>query len=344
MCPDQLLQAGEAPEYATDPLCCGIFPSAALAARLRQLPHLRSVQIHRSELVTHGITWDTLLAILLVPHLQEVKLTGMYICPFSESTSGDDLRIDAHALAPITTFHYQILDSPKAVSFEAEVAALAAVLTGLHEGLESLTLTSESAPLSTLARLHWPCLRKLTFYGTPWEAPTPDIAALSMRMPRLRELSFRLYTSSRASVPRIYDDVYLPPHLVRLALSSPNPRDKIFDRLPVTLRALSLRYWPHVHIQQYLCDIGFVFDQPRYDCLLRSSDVLFIIRRCNNLGLDHLEIEYRADEEDEALLRYMVQTFPNITSLKIHRHRSELEDHDVSVVSQADSLTKFTVY
>lgn len=341
-CPDQLRQDGEAPYYATDPVCCGVFPSAALAACLRQLPQLRSLRIHKRELVTHGVTWDTLLAILSVPNLQELKFTGMYICPFSHS--GDDLCIDAHALAPITTFHYQILDSPKAVGFETEAAALAAVLTGLHEGLETLTLTSESAPLPTLAQLDWPCLRKLTFYGTPWEAPTPAIAASSTKMPHLRELSFKLYTPSQANVPRIYDGVHLPPHLVRLALSAPIPQDDVFDHLPVTLRALSLRYWPHLYVQQYLHDIGFIYSHPRYDLLLRSSDILNILRRCSTLSLDHLEIEYRADEEDHALLRYLAQTFPNITSLKIHRYHSTPGECNLSIVSWAAPPVEATAY
>ena len=218
-----------------------------------------------------------------------------------------------------------------------ETAALATALTELHEGLETLTLPSESAPLSTLAQIRWPRLRKVTFYGTSWVASTPIITALLSQIPCLQDLSFKLYTTtSQTQVPRIYDDLHVSPPLVRLVLSAPNPEDSIFDCLPMTLRELSLRYYPHVHEQQYFHDIQFVYDSPRYDLLLYSQDILSILGRCSDLDLEKLEVEYRADESDDTLLRYMAVTFPNVTSLKIHRYRSAMEEQerrDVSIVS-----------
>ncbi|EPS95463.1 hypothetical protein FOMPIDRAFT_1132494 [Fomitopsis schrenkii] len=262
----------------------------------------------------------------------------MYICPASHSEG--DLRVDDHPLAPITTFHYQILDTPEAVGFETETAALAAVLTGLHEGLETLALTSESAPLTTLAQLpqlRWPRLRRLAFYGTPWTEHHSVVAALTTGMQCLRDLSFKLYTTTSQTKIRTHDRLQLSLPLERLVLSEPNPRDAVFEHLPPTLSALSLRNWPHLHFHQYLHDIASdVYDNPRYDILLDSSDGLSVLRRCVGLSLDQLEIEYRADEGEDALLQFMVVNFPHLTSLKLHRYRSALEQRegrDVSAVS-----------
>ena len=49
-----------------------------------------------------------------------------------------------------------------------------------------------------------------------------------------------------------------------------------------------------------------------------------------------LELEYRADEEEDRLLQFVVDTFPHLTSLKLHRYCSVLEQQkqrDVSTVS-----------
>ena len=60
-----------------------------------------------------------------VPHLQEVAFIGMYICPLMYPE--EDIHIDSHSLAPLTSFHYQITHSPWAVNIPTETDALAVV-------------------------------------------------------------------------------------------------------------------------------------------------------------------------------------------------------------------------
>lgn len=211
--------------------------------------------------------------------------------------------MDTHVLAPITRFHSQKLHSPRALGTPTEPTALAVVLTELCESLETLVLTSESVPLAILARVRWPRLRRLAFYGTQWTESRPMSAALPVGMQSLRDLSYELYTNTSEARTQVYDRLQLSPPLERSVLSEPAPLDNVFEHLPPTLRALSLRYWPHLHDQQYFHTTAF-YDNPRYGLVVNSSDVLSILRRCAGLGLDQLGLEYRADEEEGALLRF----------------------------------------
>ena len=54
-----------------------------------------------------------------------------------------------------------------------------------------------------------------------------------------------------------------------------------------------------------------------------------------------LELEYRADEEEDRLLQFVVDTFPHLTSLKPHRCHSVLEKQekrDVSTMSDGHPI------
>ncbi|KAI0727388.1 hypothetical protein C8Q72DRAFT_840733 [Fomitopsis betulina] len=77
-----------------------------------------------------------------------------------------------------------------------------------------------------------------------------------------------------------------------------------------------------------------VYDEPRYDLLLGSADMLSILGRCAGVGLDELSLEYRVDEGEDALLRFVVVNFPRLMSLKLHRYSSVLEN-ETRNVSQA---------
>lgn len=206
-------------------------------------------------------------------------------------------------------------------SFPLEVSALATILEKLCGTLETLALMTESAPLSVMAKLNWPCLRKMVFYGAPLAGP---FIQACFGMHSLRSLSLKINPGEHGMPPVVWSTSSTPtfpwPDLESLTVSYPDPRDEIYDYLPSTLRSLSLRCWHHQHRQLYLFRRDMAY-RPLRQCLLTSSAMLSILRRCSMLTLEHLEVEYAADKEDDALLQYLVTAFPSLQSLKIHRYR-----------------------
>ncbi|KAH9930633.1 uncharacterized protein B0H18DRAFT_992638 [Fomitopsis serialis] len=329
--------------YFTDNyMRCGAFPGSSLSQRLRELSRLRSLTIYKDNSSTHGLSWETLRALLSVPQLHEVKLRWLYFCP--DLRPGEELTIDSPA--PITSFHYRMYHPRDPFSFPSETAALSAALHSLCETLETIVLCSESAPLSTMPHFHWPRLRKLVFYGMPWTTLPAPFVSLCLGMQSLQSLSLKLYATPSAAPQPLWPSgqscAFPWPALERLVISFPDPQDEIYDHLPSSLRALSLRCWPHLHVQRRWRGFGFAWRQ-RDNAMLDSSAMLSILRRCNTLDLDHLEVEYCVDNEDGALLQYVATTFPHLTSLKIHCYQSALgEGRNISVVQIAQSLASLT--
>lgn len=143
ICPDQRFGKGlKKPLFYTDNhLLCGAFPADALADRLRELPRLRSLTIHKTNAVVHGLPWSTLSAILSVPHLRELKVVTIHFCPVLRPE--EQLNVDS--LSPLTSFQYGFAFPAKSEAFPAETAALAAVLGKLCGTLETLALPTEPA-------------------------------------------------------------------------------------------------------------------------------------------------------------------------------------------------------
>ncbi|EPS95188.1 hypothetical protein FOMPIDRAFT_1062863 [Fomitopsis schrenkii] len=308
--------------YTDDFLLCGAYPGAALAERLQELPRCRSVKMHKNNDLKHGLSWDTLLSVLSVPHLRKFELRFQCFCPALRP--GEELSVDS--LAPLTAFRYK-MEYPRDIwFFPSEVAALEAVLGKLCDTLEELVLPSEPAPMSTLATLSWPRLREFVVRGSPstWGALPAPLVLLFSAMRGLRAISFKINPLDNALPPAVWPRGFVHsfpwPELERLMVSYPDPSDELWDHLPPTLRALSLRCWPHVSSQRRFAFLGRMHP-PRFGLVPTSSDLLSILRHCEALSLDHLEIEYRVDDEDEALLRYVVTTFPHLTSLAVLRYR-----------------------
>ncbi|KAH9835698.1 uncharacterized protein C8Q71DRAFT_836425 [Rhodofomes roseus] len=324
-------------DFTDDPMLCGAFPAALLAERLREIPRLRSLTLYKSNTATHGLPWGTLRVILSEPRLRELKLRDFLFCPVLRS--GEEL--DVGFVAPLTTFQYVLYHPRDPWTFPSEMTALAFVLGKLCETLETLILSSEPAPPSTLSRFRWPRLRKLVYYGTPWNSLAKPFVSLCSGMQGLRCLSLKLSpppdTTPQLLWPPDHTGSFPWPELERLVISYPRADDDIYSHLPSSLRALSLRCWEHVCDQQWSWGYGFTYP-PNYDSILRSSTLLSVLRQCKSLNLDHLEIEYIADETDDALLQYIATTFPRLTSLKMHRHRSESEESDISVAHIAHEL------
>jgi len=315
------------PHFTDDLRLCGAYPGAALAERLRELPQLRSFTIHKVNDSMHGLCWDTMSAVLSVPQSREFKVKNLYFCPILRA--GEQLNVDL--VAPITSLQFRMWHPREPFAFPSETAVLSAVLSKLCETLETLVLASEPAPLSTLSQLRWPRLRRIFFYGTPWTTlPAPFVTHFS-GMQGLRCISLKFNPLPRTVPQALWPPGHICsfpwPELERLIISYPDPRDKIYDHLPLSLRALSLRYWYHLYVQRQFAQFG-ASHPPAYDCLLSSSAMLSILRRCSRLDLNHLEIEYRADDEDDALLQHIAMSFPRLISLKIHRYRCHTEKRE----------------
>lgn len=316
--------------WTDNALLCGIFPGPSFASRLRELPNLRSLTMTKHNYEPHGIPWGTVRAILSLPHLRELQMVSLGFCPALRPE--DDLILDT--VAPLTSFRYRLDHPRELISYPSETAVLTTVLEKLCLSLETLVLMSEPASLPDLARLRWPHLRMLVFYGTPFPVAIP-LASLCAGMPALRSLSLKLSATSDAVHQPLWPTGFTGgplPELDSLMISYPDPQDEVFDHLPPTLRSLSLRCWPHADLQQanprFCCDLGAVLD---------GSAMLSILRRCDARALDHLEVEYITDAEDDAsLLGYIAKKFPSLSSLKLGRHRTVDTASSVPVVSTRD--------
>ena len=51
--------------------------------------------------------------------------------------------------------------------------------------------------------------------------------------------------------------------------------------------------------------------------------MLQLLQSCPDLHLIKLELEYRIDDDEEALLKYLAQTFTTLQILEIYRYRPE---------------------
>ena len=67
--------------FTDDFLLCGAYPGAAVAERLRELPNLRFLKIHKRHDQSHGLPWSTLHPILSLPQLRAFELCYLYFCP-----------------------------------------------------------------------------------------------------------------------------------------------------------------------------------------------------------------------------------------------------------------------
>lgn len=335
LCPDQRPEKLRNPLYFTDDRhLCGAFPADALAERLQELPCLRTVTLLQTNTANHGLPWSSLLAILSLPRLLEFKITSSHFCPIMRPSE----QLNVASLAHLTSFQYCIGYPSHSKASPSEVSALAAVLGELCATLEYLDLAPEPVLPSTLAKLHWPRLRALFFYGRAWPSATMPPITLSPVMPGLRDLTINLSDSTPCTMmcPPGRDYIYAWDNLESLCISSPDPEDAIYDHLPSTIRTLSLNYWPHFYVQKHYWLLGFIDNVPSYNAALGSTSMLSILRRCHIPELNCLELEYRADDDDDDLWRYIASAFPQLTHLRIFRLRSvreQEERRDVSVVS-----------
>lgn len=342
-CPDMPLGGdlymGDPPDptllaYATDPVVCCIYDGPTLYEALSNMPDLHSITLGLEHRTVHGIPWPILHFILSLPQLREFSLRFHHLAP---KTPPKHIRL--HHPAPLTSFQHILHDHPSQTTFydagNGEESALFVILDGVHKTMERLALTTEIAPLHAICTtFDWPNLRELRLRGerrTVGNPPLPIIAMFA-NMPRLRVLELKLAHPAGAPLQPIwpigYRTTFPWPELQDLTLSYPGKDDQIYVNLPAALRTLTLQCFPHRTTKYlYVCGDGGL-PHP-----LWSSDVLGILRHCHLPLLRGLELEYREDDADDELLRYLGAAFPLLRQLKVRRYRRVGAEYaDVQVV------------
>ena len=313
--------------FTEDRLLCGIMSAPFLRDVLRAMPLLQSVSLEILAREKHGIAWESLAAILSTPQLRTFTL-GTFL--FSPREAPPETWTDT--LAPITTFRYDQAFRSFLRTYPVQEDNLAFVLARLHRSLESLILPSEIAPLTFLAQTQWPQLRELSLNGVFYPCPghaTPLISVFS-GMPRLRVLTLTLALHEDVDRKRLmfwpagYESSLPWQNLEALTISFPDPDDQIFAHLPPSLRRLSLRCTPHHCLHLWATNPHFFLQSP----ILRASDILGILGKLSTPLLDDLQAEYLADDADSDLLSCIVERFPNLRSLEIHRFLGSNNDSD----------------
>lgn len=312
---------GRVLKFTTNPVVCGVYNGPALRRALSHMPGLRTIVLSHSYKTVHGIPWSVLQFILSLPQLREFSLRFHHFAP---TTPQEDIRLACPA--PLTSFEHTLNDRRPRSTFytpgEGEEHALSVVLAGVHTTLERLALTTEIAPLHAICTtLDWPNLRELRLRGEPRTVGDPPLSIIAMfaHMPRLRILDLKL--TQPAGAPRQpiwpigYQTTFPWPDLQQFTISFPADDDQIYENLPATLRKLTLQCFPH--ITSILRRSG----AEGVSGPLHSSDLLRILRRCDLPLLRGLELEYREDEADDELLRYLGVAFPALRQLKMRRYR-----------------------
>ena len=290
------------------------------------MPRLRSVLVCFSCNAVHGLSWETLLSILSVPHLENFNIQLFNFSPRQRPTTDNGPL----SLAPLKSFRYvQPAYRWWPHYFPPERDALADVLGQLHDSLEVLHLPSMSAPINALGVEPWPRLRELVLQGQLPEGIYSPFITLLSDMPHLRVL--RLMFALPPDVDRLpvwpqgVVASFPWPELEELVLSFPTPDDQIYAFLPQSLRRLSLRCCPHHCMREQV-------DRPVWHSpILSASEMLQVLSRSPLPHLNHLQLEYLADDVDASLLRYLTAAFPGLLTLEVHRFRPEGVD-DVPVV------------
>ena len=192
-------------------------------------------------------------------------------------------------------------------------------------------MPTESIPFQPMLQLKWPFLRDLRLRGE-FHGSSQLIHVLgNMTKLRLLKLDFALPCGAHPLPiwPEHVHADYSWPELEDLQVSFPCAGDQLYAHLPPTLRRLSLRFFPHRVVHSWCAQwrMDWQFPSPNAAQLSR------ILQRVRSAHLEHFEIEYYQDDDEEQLLQEIVSTFPDLTSLKILRYRHQ-QSAEFDVVKQ----------
>ncbi|KAI0676240.1 hypothetical protein C8Q78DRAFT_5783 [Trametes maxima] len=212
------------------------------------------------------------------------------------------------------------------------------MLRSCNNSLEKLIIPRGPSPPDVLSMLYYPRLRELTLRGVSSLQKDHNLCIRAlMNMPNLCVLKLDIavpgghtnWPVRPPSIPFTFNDrsTCTPwPNLKCLSVSFPHPNDELYVHLPRDLRTLSLRSLPHYWHRRIGCSWGsramgqmmrrFGWSYP----IPTASEALCILQRCRTPGLSQLQLEYRVDDEEIALLRTIVHTFPELDHLEIARY------------------------
>ncbi len=280
----------------------------------------------------HGLSWETFCSFLSLPQVSRLIVDWLYICPIPPAA----VALQLHSWTRLTYLEYIVPTIRQPYSRPSESDALDRVLQFLHSSLETLALPTEPMLMDRIAVLDWPRLRELNLRGLRWTSPESPPVVLFACMPNLRALSLELMEREGASTTALWPPG-LPasfpwPFLDNLSVSNPDPEDEIYAHLPPTMQTLMLRSWPHQCIRRW----QEVNHEPEELTPYRpppcSSASLRILRRCYTPYLRKLGVEYFSDYAESSFLSYIASTFPYLTTLELHRYRSD-PNAEIPVVS-----------
>ncbi|TBU27511.1 hypothetical protein BD311DRAFT_778868 [Dichomitus squalens] len=290
----------------------------ALIDTLSQMPKLHTLRLSASQV--NGIPWEAMQAILAIPQLRALHITGTL-----DRRLLHPLEIERRAsLPPASPTSLECAPRPYSDypgSSLAQRRLLGALLQqpSIQHALATLAIPDECLPSDVFCSAQFPRLRDVSLRGRRgvWallagELHNPHVTALA-GIPNLiaLELNFAAQeTPGRQPIwPASSPCATLPWQRLRhLSVSYPDPEDEVYSHLPTTLRSLALRCWPRHYLHTLPHDAEAMNWMGWSSPVLSASEMLRILRRCPSDRTDALEIEYVADDDnDEELLQFIPQ-------------------------------------
>ncbi|KAJ3003425.1 hypothetical protein NUW54_g5305 [Trametes sanguinea] len=291
-------------------------PLERFAHMLNAMPRLRGIKVANSEI--GSVAWAIFHTILTTPQLRSFETD----LPF----------------APLETFHYcpLVYNKPSYSQLE-EMKLLSNTLSKVSGSLVTLVLPAECFSFDTMRHGDWPNLREIRIagYGRRFCMSDTDLVSVLGHISRLRVLSFDLAVADEDELKPLWPAhtqraTFPWPELESISLTWVHLDETIFSHLPRTCRHLSLRSWPRPY-NYYRIRGKLIRGVPWRVNMLSPPVVLKALHECNDLPLEHLELEYRAESDDTALLEFVASTFPHLRKLRLIRYRSESDQERVPV-------------
>ncbi|EIW53542.1 uncharacterized protein TRAVEDRAFT_155075 [Trametes versicolor FP-101664 SS1] len=310
--------------FTSNPILCGAYSTPFLATALESMPRLHTLSFNLLWQPIHGIPWSVMQMVLALPTLRNLAINGHRIAP---SLSPEE-ELVLHHCAPLTSFQHTMSDYRwwREQNYPDERQALLLVLNRTHATLETLALVADLSPLHEIFTTpEWPNLCELRLRGECKTTGDPSIPFITLfaNMPRLRHIELKLAQPKGVDPqpfwpPGLHVVEWPWPNLRHLTLSCPHVDDQIYGALPSTLESLALRYTPHkLRNVRKFTDVRYQWP------LVRSSEMLQILRRCRCPRLTSLELEYREDEANAELMQHIGASYPALTSFKLLRYRAD---------------------
>lgn len=324
----------------------GAYPSEEYLAQV--MPRLTALEEVRFVALDGGVPSYFFEAVILAPRLRVIHVEGHDHWPKTDGFLPGDHPVTPSYIQEFT-WTRSIWQEVSDADFRQEATVFLSIIPRIRSTLRVLHLPVESLCYHSLLSSPWPSLIEISITGQRPPASLAidmDFTSLLSNIPSLRV--FRVHMPQSADSSRI---CLLRPStsgpcpaldsLQVLDIAFPSPEDAIFERLPRSLRQLSLTDWPRHYLRvdqnySYMC-------QGWTSPVLTSPELLKILRRCHFPDLESLELVYEANSSGNDVLLQIARVFPALRTLKIFRYRSS-SSASVDIVSPATYLIQDTVH